>query len=372
MNKVIIIGAGFAGLSAAKKLSRFKRSIDITLIDKKNKSNFLPMLPDIISERVSAEFLTYDIEAVSKKWGVRFINEEVTSLDLEKQIVKSRDKELAYDYLIIASGSETNFYGNKEIQNGAYKLDSAVDGLKILEALKDEGYDTYAICGGGYTGIEMATNLRRYLKKRDKDKKIIIIELGPSILGPLPEWMKEYVRNNLKRLNIEIFLKTSVEKIEGKRIFLSGGRAFDNSLLIWAAGVKVPDFVDSLNFEKNKQGRLNVNEYLQLSDKCFVVGDCGQFSYKDNFLRMAVQFSIAQGYCAASNIIRSIKGRRLRKYKPMDFGYIIPMANNRSCGRVLGINMRGFLPTVFHYTMCIYRSLSFKNKVGVFFDLMRK
>jgi NADH dehydrogenase len=178
----------------------------------------------------------------------------------------------------------------------------------------------------------------------------------------LPAWIRDYTLDNLKRLNVDIFTNTAISRIEGRRAYLSDARVFDNTLVIWAGGVKAPAFIQVLNIEKNPQGRIKVDEYLRLNERCFVVGDASYFSYKGIFLRMAVQFAIAQGNCAAINVIRSVKGIKLKKYKPKDFGYIIPMANNRSCGIILGVNLKGFLPTVFHFIMCVYRSIGWRNK----------
>ena len=93
------------------------------------------------------------------------------------------------------------------------------------------------VCGGGYTGIEVATSLRRHLNKRSKKRDIVIIEASPSILGPLPEWMKQYILNNLKRLNITLATSHTVEKVENNNVFLSGGKTYNNAVLIWVAGV---------------------------------------------------------------------------------------------------------------------------------------
>ena len=371
MNKAVIIGGGFGGLTAAKKLCKFKRNLEVTLIDKSKESHFLPALPDIIGKRISAQFLKCNIGDLAKRWGFTFINEEVFSIDLEKREILTPNKTLPYDYLIIASGSQTNFYDNERVEKQAYRLDNAFDAIKIIQALEEGDFDNYVVCGGGYTGVEIATNLWRNLNKKVTGKRIIISEIAPSILGSLPEWMKDYVRDNLGKLNIEIFPNTSVDKIEDGKIFFSGGQIVNNAMLVWAAGVKVPSLLSNLAVGKGRQGRFVVDEYLRLNSNCFVIGDCAQFQHRGSFLRMAVQFSIAQGCCAASNIIRDIKGVKLKKYKPIDLGYIIPMANNKSCGKILGVNMRGFLPTIFHYLMCAYRSWRLKDKIGIIGNLIR-
>jgi NADH dehydrogenase len=102
-----------------------------------------------------------------------------------------------------------------------------------------------------------------------------------------------------------------------------------------------------------------------LKHNCFVAGDTAYFPDKKSFLRMAVMFAIYEGRISAENVLRSIEGRQLKAYKPLDLGYIIPMSNNRSCGVVLGFKLKGFIPTVLHFIMCVYRLRGIKNKLGL-------
>jgi NADH dehydrogenase len=365
MKKIIVIGAGFAGFATVEILSSIRGKTVVTLIDKKQSADFLPLLPDCLGRKINPQYLRCDIEQFSKRLGFRFLRDEVREVDLAKRAVTTLTGTLEYDYLVIASGSETNFYGNQNIREYAYTLDSADDAVRILNLLGKERFDNYIVAGGGYTGIEVATNLRLYLDKVKRKASIIIVERTPAILGPLPEWMKDYVNDNLRRLSIEVMVNSTIERIEGSKVFVAAGKVFDNTLVIWAAGVKTAGFIQNLKVEKNPQGRIKVDDYLKLNESCFAIGDAAYFSYKNNFLRMAVQFAIFQGRSVAANIINSIKGRQLKKYTPIDFGYIIPMANNNSCGTVFGLNLKGLLPTALHFIMCTYRSRGFKNKFGV-------
>jgi len=370
--KVIIIGGGFGGLSASRRLCKSGIKLEVMLIDKKQTVDFLPMLPDCIGRMISPEFLSYGIENIGRKLGFNFIKGEVIAVDLEKKEVSVNSEGLKYDYLIIASGSETNFYGNQGIRQYAYTLDGISDARKMIDGLGQGKFDNFVVGGGGYTGIEVATNLRLFLNRNGMKGRIVIVERAPAILGPLPEWMKKYVIDNLQRLNIEISVNNTIDIIEEHRIHLSEGKILDNVFVVWAAGVKTSSFIQNLKVDKNPQGRIKVDEYLRLNNNCFVIGDAANFSQQNNFLRMAVQFAIAQGDLAGANIIRDIKGLNLRKYKPLDLGYIIPMANNRSCGSILGLNLKGFLPTIFHFIMCIYRSYGKRNKIGIIKDLLKR
>lgn len=369
--RVLIIGCGFAGFSAARYFRNFNRDFAVTVVDKKESFDFLPMLPDCIGRNINPQYLSCPLKILSKELKFVFLNQEVKFLDLEKNTALLDSGQISYDYLIIASGSETNFYGNEDIKRYAYKIDDVADTRKIIDALENRDLDSFLISGGGYTGVEIAAALRSYCRKHSWQKEIIIIERSPSILGPLPEWMKRYAEDNLKRLGIEIFTNTVVEKAEEGAVTLSGAKLFSKSMLIWVAGVKAADFIQSLKTEKNPQGRIKVDEYLRLKDNCFIAGDCAYVPYGNSYLRMAVQFAIYEGISAAKNIIRSAKGAKLRKYRPIDLGYIIPMANNKSCGKVMGIRITGLIATWMHFSMCVYRSFGLRNRLGILKDLVK-
>jgi len=371
VTNILIIGGGFAGISAASRLSRSDLDLDIVLIDKKEAVDFLPMLPDCIGREIDPEFLSFKIENIAKKLGFKFIRGEVASIDLDRRQVLTKEQALTYDYLVIASGCETNFYGNESIRQNSLTLDSAYDAKRIVDTLRYHEFDNFIIGGGGYTGIEIAASLRVYLGKIKRASGIIIVERAGAILGSLPEWMRNYVSANLRCLNVEICPNSAIDRIDGRSVYLLGGRTFNNALVIWAAGVKTAGFIQDLRSGKNPQGRIKVDEYLRINDNCFAAGDAAFFTHKESSLRMAVQFAITQGECAALNIIKSIKGRSLKRFMPRDLGYIIPMANNRSCGMVLGVNLKGALPTALHFIMCIYRSYGMKNKFGIIRTLFK-
>lgn len=371
MKKIMIIGAGFAGLSAARRLSRSGLGIEITLFDKKGRFNFLPLIPDCIGRGINPEFLISEVVKLCSKSKIRFIQEEVSSVDLEIGQICAGLVTYTYDFLIIASGSQPNFFSNPQAQAYGHPLNSITDVQGIISRLKENDFQNIIICGAGYTGVEAATNFWLYFKKKGLFKKIIIVERSPSVLGVLPGWMKDYVLKNLKSMDIEVLTNSVLEKIEPDKVSVSGGRMFQRPMLIWVPGVKTAEFIQKLDIAKNPQGRIVVNEYLGLRRNCFCAGDTVFFGDKSNSLRMAIQFAITQGDQAAKNIIRSVKNMPLKKYRPLDLGYIIPLANNRSCGRVLGLNVSGRLATFLHFSMCIFRSLGWKNRWGLIFNLFK-
>lgn len=370
MKKVIIIGGGFAGLSAMEKLSKNRKHLGVFLIDKKDYFCFLPALPDVLSETIPADYLTENLATLCNKNKSVFINEEVVKIDRDEKCVKTNQGSYSYDYIIIASGSETNFYGNDDLKKYAFKLDDVPDAQKIISTIKNGVFKNLVISGGGYTGIETACHLKKLSDKYNLDKKITILEKSPTLLGPLPQWMKDYAVSILKRRKIEFLTNISIDKIQGDKLYLSNKQIISDALLIWTAGVKTGDYVFNINTDKTRQGRLNVDKYLRVSDDCFAAGDASQFLHNGTPIRMAVQFSLAQGNIAAENLIRMQKKLPMKEYKPLDLGYVIPMTERYSCGNIFGVNLKGRLPLAMHYAMCIYRSRSLKNKLGFLKNLI--
>ena len=370
MKRIVIIGGGFAGLSALHTLQSKQALYEIILIDKKKASDFLPLLPDIISGRVRPEHLCYSFDYVKKRFGVDFIHDTVTAIDVHNKKIITRRQVVEYDFVIIACGSETNFYGNTDIQNNAYTLDSVSDAQYIVNTIKKKLPAIIVVCGGGYTGIEVITNTWRYCKKRNVNMRLCIVERDPSLIPTLPSWMQIYTYSNMKSLGIDIYCNTTIDHLRDNSIILSDGTHLPNAMVIWTAGVKIPDFIQTVDAEHISQGRIAVDQYLRINESCYIVGDAASVVYKNVPLRMSVQFSLMEGRHAAENIKRSLQGNPLRPFKPVDLGFIIPMANNKSCGSVRGIPVRGRGATLLHYGMCLFRTFTIPNKIGILKDLL--
>lgn len=370
--KIVILGCGFGGFSALNYLAHYRRELALTVVDKSREFSFLPGLPDYIGREIPSCALSCPIPELARARGAFFGHAEVRQVDTALKKVITDKGEYDYDYLIIATGSQTTFYGNDSLKSYASTLDSIEDARRIRYILETSGFDSFIIAGGGYTGIETATNVRRFLQRKGRGGRVLIVEKTPDILGPLPDWMKEHVRENLNALQVSLVLNNAIERVEGKQIRLSSGEVFENALLIWTAGVKTAEFLGGFSAERSAQGRIKVDPFLRISESCFIIGDSAQVFSGTAYLRMAVQFAIAQGQSAASNIIRSIERQPLVPYRPVDLGFVIPLANNNSCGCVGGINMSGMVPTFLHYCMCVYRSVGLRSKIAYVKGLLKK
>ena len=373
MRNIVIIGAGFGGLQAARVLSAGRKRINghnIILVDKKKTSDFLPILPDVISGRIQPQNAQAEIKELSAKLRIDFINEEIISVDLKtKTAVFLSGSAIEYEYLILAAGSETNFYNKIDLAGIVYKIDGVADVIRLKTVLANSPGRPVLVIGGGYTGIEVATNIA---VSRAGESSIFVVDIGKDILGPLPDWMKNYVRQNLKKLKINVLTGVSLDSYDGAKVVLSDGRSFDGPIVVWAPGVKTPAFINNLGVNLDRQGRVVVDEFLGVGSGVYAAGDCAAFNHNGAALRMAVQFAILEGQAAARNILREINGLGRARYNPIDLGYIVPMANALSCGIVMGIKIKGVISWFMHWVMCIYRSQSLSTKIGIIRNLFSK
>ena len=389
--RVIIIGGGFAGIAAARKLSR-RAGASVLLIDRRSESHFLPMLPDLIGRPIRPRNLMYPLASLRRPGRCEVVRDDVREVDTDRRIVRAAGRTETYDFLVIAAGSRTNFRGRDDLAAASLKLDEVEDGLAIREAMAPGRRDAYVVCGGGYTGVEIATNLWRAFRRRPSPPRIALVEYADGLCKaltaagatPAAAGFQEYIQDNVASLGIEVILNATVDEAAEGRVRLSNGRTFDRAGLIWTAGVRTPDFVQAMDAEKAAQGRIVVDEFLRLDERTFVTGDCAAVVPNRSSgstgesgggsagqpIRMSVQFGLSEGSRAAGNILRAASGRELRPFRPRDPGWVVPMANFRSCGVALGLSMRGRLPTLMHYVMCVLRSWGVRNRAGLLRDLL--
>ena len=379
---IVIAGGGFAGVNALERLYRRGAAIasdyDIILIDKRDYFEFLPMLPDVVGGWLNPQHLRIGLPEFAHNRRCKFIKGEIKALDLKKQCFGVDGNSINYDYAIISSGSETNFYNNNNAEKACFKLDNVDNALAIkgelLKRAKSSDIVNAVVIGGGYTGIEIATNMRLLLSSAKARFRLYIVEKSPEILMMAPEWIRAYVHKQLHKAQIEIICKDSLKEHDGKDAILESGLKIKNAFCIWTAGVKTPRFVEALDLAKERT-RVKVDSRLYIADSgysnIFVTGDAASFTEKatDKPLRMAVMFSMGHGKTAAENIINTILKKEVLEYNPVDMGYLVPMAQGNAPGIILGKNIKGFSGYALHYLMCVYRS-AFRNKAGIIKDML--
>ncbi len=366
MKKIVIAGAGFAGIHALKKLKSNLHGHEITVIDKNPYMTMRPGLPDLAANKLYTHLVKQKFGRLFD--GCRFIKEKVERVELENRVVVTSHNRINYDYIILALGSSSAFHGFNQNRDKMYTLNDASDAMRIREEfpayLEQPGHKNLVFSGAGYTGIELACTLNYYARNKGMKLKISMVDPQKEILSFMKEKDREYIKKYLNRMGIRIHTGSMVSGFDGKNVYDNSKREFKNSFFVWTAGVKAGFDGFKEEIEREKDGRIRVDEFMQIRKYpgAFVCGDMAAVERDGNILRRAVNIAISSGISASENIIRKIKGKAIKSYSISDLGWIIPM-QDISVGRVGGtIGVRGNTGLRLHYMMCAYRSLGLKNK----------
>ncbi|MFN3491954.1 MAG: NAD(P)/FAD-dependent oxidoreductase, partial [Anaerolineales bacterium] len=294
---VIIIGAGFAGLEAARGLA--KSPVRITLIDKRNHHLFQPLLYQVAVAGLLPSQIASPVRTIFRKQkNLTFQMGEVTEINLNEKFIKLDGSVIAYDYLVIAAGARTNFFGFDTLEQHGLQikdLETAVKTrnhlLSMFEQASHEGDAekrkamlTFVIIGGGPTGVETAGTLAElisHVMRKDyprlnlKEAKVILVEAAAHLINPYPDEVRQATKKLLEKKNVEIRLNTKMKNYNGQRVDFEDGTSIETQTLIWTAGAKTAEIIESLNVEKAAMGRVRVTPTLQLPDfpSAFVIGD---------------------------------------------------------------------------------------------------
>src|ERR1700712_5396552 len=274
---VVIVGGGFGGLQVAKQLE--DAPVEVLLLDKHNYHTFQPLLYQVALGSLEAESIAFSLR---KNFGgqknFRFRIADVKKVNHEKNTIDTSIGEIAYDYLVIATGSTTNFFGNKDVEHYAMPMKSIPEALNlrylifqnleeaVLKKIKEERepYLTFVLVGAGPTGVELAgaiAEFRNHVLEQDypelkKDEvKIYLADFLPRTLGPMSEQASKASEDYLKKLGVELLLNAKVENYDGNEIKFEGGKSIKTKSVIWSAGVMgvVPEGVDKSLLEKGNR-----------------------------------------------------------------------------------------------------------------------
>jgi len=294
---IVVIGGGFGGLTFAKSFRR--AGARITLVDRNNHHLFQPLLYQVAAAGLSPAEIAQPIRSIlSRRQDVMVLLDQVTDFDLAKrEVILERDR-LAYDYLVLALGGCTSYFGHPEWERFAPGLKTIEDALRIrsrvllgfelaegtMDPAEREHLMTIVIVGGGPTGVELAgafaelsrTVLRRDFRRIDPSQaRIILIEASPVILGHLPPELSASAKRQLEGLGVQVRLEARVEDIREKELELAGGEILKAQTILWAAGVSATPLTRQLRVELDRGGRVRVNADLSVPGhpEVFAIGD---------------------------------------------------------------------------------------------------
>lgn len=365
---IVIAGGGFGGLTAMLLLSKNRailKEYRLILIDPKDHFEFIPMIPDILWGWLSPNSIQSNFTRIAQRQGFRFLKGRVAQLKLPENQIWMNGRKLDYSYLVLATGVEANFFGNQNTRENCIQFKTVRDAQQakheILARSRSDIPLNVLVIGGGYTGLEAATNARMLMQQHKIPGEITIIEKTSDILMQAPLWLREQVKKSLYQLKINIKTEDSLEKWFKGTAYLSSGTKFSNAVCLWSVGTQPAAYIQELEVEKIR-GRIKVTHNLTIANphykNVFVIGDAAAYTgpQLEQPSRMAVMFALGQGQQAGKNIIKTIKGKPLQPYQGTDLGYLLPLANGRAPGMILGRKVGPRLGYLLHYSMCILRA----------------
>lgn len=388
--EVIIIGAGFGGLQAVKKLAKDK-NLNITLIDRTNHHLFQPLLYQVATAVLSSADIAIPSRALTYNYkNVTVIMANVTSIDKDKRTIFLNDRALNYDYLILAMGAKTSFFGNNDWEKYTVGLKNLTDALKlrkkILFSFEDaENYPEnaekllrYVIIGGGPTGVELAGSIaelshniiRKDFRKIDTAKaEVILIEAGQRLLSAFDANLSEHAKNSLEKRGVKVFLNTRVKNIEEGKVFVED-RMFEADTIIWAAGVEAVPFSKVLGFETDRAGRVVVNEFCSFENhpEIFVIGDMAAFKDEKGKLLPGVSpVAMQQGRYVARTITDELNKKPRKRFHYIDKGSMATIGRKDAVAELGKLKYKGFLGWLSWLALHIFYLVGFKNKISILF-----
>jgi NADH:ubiquinone reductase (H+-translocating) len=331
--KVLVIGGGFGGLAAVRRLAQDldgSRDVGVALLDRVNYTTFWPMVPAAISGDIEVRHVASSIRRILKSLGAAFFQAEVVGVDFDAREVHSDVGSFSYDYLILAPGSRTAFFGTSGARENAMDLKGLRDALRVRNAIIDRFEEaerlrgafaddllTFVVVGGGPTGVEAAADshdlifdvLRGDYPGVDFDRaRLVLINSGDHILQGLDPSLVHAAERRLVSQRVDIIDNVKAQEVRPDAVVLSDGRTIPARTTIWAAGVEPPPLVKELDAPKNSRGHVLVDEFLRVADRpgVYAVGDCASVKADGRHVPPLAQAAEQEGETASRNLAAEI------------------------------------------------------------------
>jgi len=391
--RVVIIGAGFGGLTAAKALKN--APVDVTLIDRRNHHLFQPLLYQVATAGLAPNQIATPIRAIVRhQTNVNVELGTVEAIDAAKREVVLGERRVPYDYLIIATGARHAYFGHDEWERfapGLKTLEDATDQRKRIllafehaeletDAEERKRLTTFVVIGGGPTGVETAGAIAELANKalaRDyrhidpKSARIVLVEAGARILGGFPADLSENARRSLEKLGVEVRLGDAVTQVDADGVMLGSERIASRSV-IWAAGVQSSPAARWLNIPADRAGRAMIGGDLRAPghNNIFVIGDCASVNGADGKpLPGVAPVAKQQGAYAARAIKAALEAETLdRPFAYFNVGNLATVGRKAAVADFGFVHLRGFIGWVLWSVAHIYFLIGFKNRIAVALD----
>ena len=400
--KILILGGGFAGVSVLRELeSSFKHNDDIkiTLVNEDNFFLFTPMLPELASGMIRPSAISIPLRMICKK--TEFIQAKVSSIDLASKLVAitrpfdGMVKVLSYDYLIIAMGSTTNFFGNKKIEKHAFTIKTIQDAigikthlihmLEIADTEKNQPLQekllTVVVVGAGFAGVETIGELNDFVRDSVKSYyhninpdniRMILVSAKDAILPELGEELGKKAYQSLQKAGIRIIPNTKAVDAEEDFVFLGNGEVIPCQTMIWTAGVTIDSVITDMNCE-HKSGRIAVDQYLRLAsdDSVFALGDCAAITdaKTGGLYPPTAQHALRQSKIVTNNLKSAIFGKsNLQQFNFESKGMMAIIGKRDGIAKISGHSITGLAAWLIWKTYYLMMLPTFEKKLKVATD----
>ncbi len=396
---VVIVGAGFGGLETAQRLRN--APVQITLIDRQNYHLFQPLLYQVAIAGLVPSQIAYPLRTIFRKQkNLTFQMGEVTSIDFEGCYVRSNGSVIAYDYLVLAVGGQTNFFGMHTVEENGFQLKSIENAtgtrnhlLRMFERASREvdpdvrkALLTFVVVGGGPTGVETAGALaelithvltKDYPQMDLREVRVILLEATSTVMPAYPDGLRKATVKLLEDKKVEILLNTRLTDYNGRTITLADGgqtpalapgASVEAYTLIWTAGVRAAQITDQLGVQQAAAGRIRVEPTLQLPGhpEVFVIGDAAYVEdQRGQPLPMLATVAQQQARAAARNLQRILRRETLQPFHYKDPGLLATIGRNAAVARIWGLSFSGFIAWVIWVGLHIFRLIGFRNRLVV-------
>jgi NADH dehydrogenase len=387
--RVVIVGMGFGGLSAAKAL--LGSGLEVVMVDRHNYHLFQPLLYQVATAGLEQESIAYPLRALARCWkGTSFRLGEVNGVDFAGKRLFLDNGELSYDYLVLAAGSRTNFFNIPGIEQHAFdlkKLSQAEDlrnhilllferAAREPDPLQRKALLTFIIVGGGPTGVEFAGALRelsQHVLSRDypeisaDETRIILVEAAASLLTAMPPELSEYAAVKLRDMGVELFLNTRVTAADADRVSFHDGSGIQSHTLFWSAGVAAADLADRLGVAQGAAGRVLVLPDLSMHDhpEVFAIGDMACLTQGTGPLPMMAPVASQQGRYVARAIVGREQGDSLPPFRYVDKGIMATIGRSSAVAVTHGFRLSGYLAWLVWLALHLFYLIGFRNRLLV-------
>jgi NADH dehydrogenase len=389
--RVVVVGAGFAGLSAARALSGY--NLDVLVLDRNNYHGFWPLLYQVATAGLEPEAIAYPVRAILRKHqNLDFHMASVTGVDFERKLVITDGAALPYDYLVLAGGSANNYFGNDALAHTTFGMKDINEAERlrnhVLHAFERAARErdperrqallTFVVVGGGPTGVELAgafAELIRYVMRHDYPMldiaqcRVILVEAIDRVLATFPERLQRQAQRQLERMGVEIRLNTAVAAVDAGRVTLRDGSQIESETVVWAAGVRAAPLADQLGLPQGRAARVKVTPGLNLPQypEVFVVGD---MAYLEGFegdkpYPMVAPVAVQQGKWAARNILALIDGQRPTPFTYHNKGQMATIGRKSAVLATQHLHLSGFVAWLSWLAVHWAELIGFRNRLVV-------